>query len=66
LRSAICLVVGGVPSQQLKAEQRDEWQELLNDWHQRQFDTSTHSATGWALRKWGLLLPTPPVASSEA
>ena len=28
-----------------------------HDWHRRQPDTGTHSASGWALRQWRLPLP---------
>jgi serine/threonine protein kinase/formylglycine-generating enzyme required for sulfatase activity len=58
LRSAICLVVGSVPPQKITAEQRKLWESILTNWHQHQNDTGTHSASGWALRKWGLPLPT--------
>lgn len=56
-RSTICLVIGGVPPQRMTAEQRKAWETILTDWHQHKHDTSTHSASAWALRKWGLPLP---------
>ncbi len=64
LRSAICLVVGGVPLQQVTSEQQKVWEAILTDWYQHQHDTSTHSASGWALRKWGV--PLPALAVSES
>jgi hypothetical protein len=51
LRSALCLVVGGVSPDEVTTEQREAWQVLLADWHQRMPDTGTHSASGWALRR---------------
>ena len=38
-------------------EQRELWSSLLADWHRRQTDTGTHSASGWALRQWFPELP---------
>ncbi len=57
LRSAICLVVGHVPPDRVTMEQRDAFHTLLTDWYWHQPDTGTHSASGWALQKWGLPLP---------
>ncbi len=60
LRSAICLVVGSVPPDKVTQTQKKAWQTILSDWHVSQPDTGTHSASGWALREWGLPIPELP------
>lgn len=65
LRSVLCLAVGSVPSEQVTQEERDAWEKLFSDWYQHQRDTGTHSASGWALRHWGIPLPPLPVGEPE-
>jgi formylglycine-generating enzyme required for sulfatase activity len=50
LRSGICLAVGSVEG--IAPTAQAEWQSLLTDWYSSQPDSGTHSAAGWALRKW--------------
>ncbi|MBN1853993.1 MAG: formylglycine-generating enzyme family protein, partial [Pirellulales bacterium] len=57
LRSAVALVVGSVPSGEVSTQDRWEWEKVLSDWFKNARDAGTHSAAGWALRKWKLKLP---------
>jgi formylglycine-generating enzyme required for sulfatase activity len=41
----------------LTREVRQTWESLLANWFARQPDKGTHSAAGWALRKWQRPLP---------
>jgi formylglycine-generating enzyme required for sulfatase activity len=54
LRSAICLAIGSLSSDQLAASDTEAWIPLFTEWFQSAPDNVTHSAAGWALRKWGI------------
>jgi formylglycine-generating enzyme required for sulfatase activity len=58
LRSAIALTVGSAPATELTASEKRAWRTTLSAWYQKHPDTGTHSAAGWALRRWNLELPT--------
>ncbi|MHB9066390.1 MAG: SUMF1/EgtB/PvdO family nonheme iron enzyme [Pirellulaceae bacterium] len=55
LRSGVCLAIGSVQEPSIAAKK--VWQELWARWHAHQPDSGTHSASGWALRHWGVPLP---------
>lgn len=68
LRSAICLVVGGLPEERRQRESdvaKGAWQAIFSEWHRNQPDNATHSASGWALRQWKLPVPELPVGEPE-
>ena len=50
LRSGICLAVGSVP--ELGEDTKANWARVFDGWYMSQTDSGTHSAAGWALRKW--------------
>lgn len=50
LLSGISLAVGSVEG--IVPTAQAEWESLLTDWYSSQPDGGTHSAAGWALRKW--------------
>ncbi len=57
LRSGICLGTGSTPAEQVTEETKQAWQPFLADWYQHDSDKGVHSAAGWALRHWQLILP---------
>jgi serine/threonine protein kinase/formylglycine-generating enzyme required for sulfatase activity len=57
LRSAVCLAVGSIPEEDTNDEVRQAWRAVWENWYVHQADAVTHSAAGWALRKWKLALP---------
>jgi serine/threonine protein kinase/formylglycine-generating enzyme required for sulfatase activity len=57
LWSGLCLGVGGIPSGQLTASERNAWKPVLTQWYETASDGGTHSAAGWALRQWGFEAP---------
>jgi serine/threonine protein kinase/formylglycine-generating enzyme required for sulfatase activity len=57
LRSAICLGVGQISAEKIIDADRELWKSLALKWFVEQNDTSTHSASGWLLRRWGLTAP---------
>jgi serine/threonine protein kinase/formylglycine-generating enzyme required for sulfatase activity len=57
LRSALCLALGSVAIGGLGRQDKEAWQPILDEWHRRQPDSGTHSASGWALRAWQLPVP---------
>ena len=61
LRSGLCLAIGSL--EEPTADVKKAWQGLWIDWHVTQSDSGTHSASGWALRAWGL--PVPGVSTQE-
>ncbi len=52
LRSGICLAVGSIESPTVKL--KEVWRDLWCRWYRESSDTGTHSAAGWALRRWSL------------
>ncbi|MEO2024351.1 MAG: formylglycine-generating enzyme family protein [Fuerstiella sp.] len=64
LRSGMVLAVGSVPAADVSAPEKQAWEPVLANWYATASDTTTHSAAGWALRKWKLKLP--EIAPSEA
>jgi serine/threonine protein kinase/formylglycine-generating enzyme required for sulfatase activity len=57
LRSGLCLGLGGIPSGQLTDAERNAWKPVLTLWYETASDGVTHSAAGWALRRWGIEAP---------
>ena len=57
LRSGLCLVMGSIPLERLTAAEIDAWSPVLAEGLQSAPDSVTHSAAGWALRKWNSDLP---------
>jgi len=64
LRSALILTAGSALEPD-DAAIRD-WEALLLDWFAEKSDAQTHSAAGWALRRWGLELPEIPASTQPA
>ncbi|MBC8875300.1 MAG: protein kinase [Planctomycetes bacterium] len=50
LRSGISLAIGSI--EDIGPAAQADWESLLTDWYSSQPDGGTHSAAGWALRKW--------------
>jgi hypothetical protein len=57
LRSGVVLAVGSVPVTDVLASAKQAWEPVLVNWYATAPDTTTHSAAGWALRKWQFSLP---------
>jgi formylglycine-generating enzyme required for sulfatase activity len=57
LRTALALSVGCVQARDVSASNEQAWQSVFSNWYQTQPDSGTHSAAGWALRRWNLELP---------
>ncbi len=55
LRSGIVLAIGSITEPTTDAKQA--WEPVLGKWHRNETDSGLHSATGWALRSWGLSVP---------
>ncbi len=55
LRSGICLALGKV--NQVDAQVKDSWQELLSQWYLNQPDAGIHGAARWALQQWNIDVP---------
>jgi len=66
LRSGLCLGIGGIPSGQLTASEREAWKPVLAQWYETASDGGTHSAAGWALRQWGIEAPAPSATSQPS
>jgi serine/threonine protein kinase/formylglycine-generating enzyme required for sulfatase activity len=62
-RSGLCLALGGVDPGKLGAGEREALAEVLSDLFVRADDGATHSAAGWALRRWKI--DPPPLPSSR-
>jgi serine/threonine protein kinase/tetratricopeptide (TPR) repeat protein len=60
LRSGICLGVGQIAVDKLSDTDKERWQSLASRWFVEKGDTTTHSATGWLLRRWGIAEPKAP------
>ncbi|MEQ1827567.1 MAG: formylglycine-generating enzyme family protein, partial [Pirellula sp.] len=63
LRSGMCLAVGQLAVDKLSDTDKERWQSLASRWFVENGDTTTHSAAGWLLRRWGL--PEPKVTGSD-
>ncbi len=57
LRSGICLAVGQIAVDKLNDGDKVRWQSLASRWFVEKGDTTTHSAAGWLLRRWGIVEP---------
>jgi formylglycine-generating enzyme required for sulfatase activity len=58
--------VGSV--QRVEDEDNDSWRKVFENWYTNESDSGSHNAASWALRQWGLKLPTiepTPKPSSE-
>ena len=64
LRSAVCLGAGSLPPAAVDAQAMESWGTLLAECYRAAPDSGTHSAAGWALRRWNL--PLPEIDSSPA
>ena len=60
LRSGMCLAVGQIAVDKLSDADKELWQSLASRWFIEKGDTTTHSATGWLLRRWGIAEPKAP------
>ena len=60
LRSGICLAVGQIAVDKLIDTDKEHWQSLASRWFVEKGDTTTHSAAGWLLRRWGIAEPKAP------
>lgn len=60
LRSGLCAALGMIPPDQLDEPQLDQLNAALSNLYTQAPDGGTHSAAGWALRKWGVRPPDPP------
>ena len=56
-RSGLCAALGTIDPTTLSAAERVAVTNMLSDLYVAAPDAATHSATGWALRKWGASLP---------
>ena len=56
LRSGIVLAIGSIENAAVEAKQA--WEPVLSDWHGTQPDSGVHGAVAFALRSWGLPVPT--------
>jgi formylglycine-generating enzyme required for sulfatase activity/tRNA A-37 threonylcarbamoyl transferase component Bud32 len=59
LRSGLCIALGLVDWRGIPARQRHELTNIMTELYEESTDAATHSASAWALRKWGLPLPNP-------
>ncbi len=66
LRSGLCLAVGSIPLGQLTDAERKAWEPVLTEWYETASDGGTHSAAGWALRRWVIEAPAPPATSQPS
>ena len=66
LRSGLCLGIGGIPSGQLTEAERKAWKPVITQWYETAPDGGTHSAVGWALRRWGIEAPALPATSQPS
>ncbi len=57
LRSGMCLAVGQIAVDKLNDADKEHWRSLASSWFVEQGDTTTHSAAGWLLRRWGVAEP---------
>ncbi len=60
LRSGLCLGVGQIIVDKLSDTDKEFWQGLASRWFVEKGDTTTHSAAGWLLRRWGIAEPKVP------
>lgn len=65
LRSGICLGIGSIPVEDVSRPSRNAWEKLAGRWLQEMEDSSTHSGSGWLLRRWDLPEPTIADASEQ-
>ena len=54
-RSGISLALGGIEHPGRHA--KETWQQVLAGWYAEEVDAGTHSAAGWAMRRWNFELP---------
>jgi serine/threonine protein kinase/formylglycine-generating enzyme required for sulfatase activity len=59
LGSGLCAALGMIPPDQLDEAQLDRLKAALGEIYARAPDGGTHSAAGWALRRWGARPPEP-------
>jgi serine/threonine protein kinase/formylglycine-generating enzyme required for sulfatase activity len=58
--SGLCTALGGLEQSQLDDDERDQATKVLNNLYISAKDGATHSAAGWALRRWGQNAPQIP------
>ncbi|MCA9070786.1 MAG: SUMF1/EgtB/PvdO family nonheme iron enzyme, partial [Planctomycetaceae bacterium] len=66
LRSALCLALGEIPSEDVSDEEIAAWKPLLQSWYQVAEDGGTHGAADWILRQWEIPLPEIPSSAEPA
>jgi formylglycine-generating enzyme required for sulfatase activity len=66
-RSGMCAALGLIEPDTLDGEERVDLQRVLSELYERAPDGGTHSAAGWALRRWKAKLPeiTPTAGAPE-
>ena len=57
LRSGIALAVGTIAVADVPSFEKRKCTAVLSEWYQNAPDTGSHSAAGWALRRWRMELP---------
>ncbi len=65
--SGLCSGIGSIPPDELSMSELEAASRRLVAWHVGQPDPGTHSAAGWALRRWNKALPAPePIEGPRA
>jgi serine/threonine protein kinase/formylglycine-generating enzyme required for sulfatase activity len=65
-RSGLCAALGTIDPATLSTADRQAVADVLSDLYSHAPDAATHSAAGWALRKWGEALPEIPRSNRPA
>ena len=63
-RSGLCAALGKLPRKWLSPKEEDTLPPLLTRLYRESRDAATHSASGWALRKWRVETPTMPPSTA--
>jgi formylglycine-generating enzyme required for sulfatase activity len=64
LRSGLCAALGSLEPESLTEEERESLEAVLGELYARAPDAGTHSAAGWALRRWNVTMPALPVSAA--
>jgi formylglycine-generating enzyme required for sulfatase activity len=65
-RSGLCAALGKLEKKMLSNKEEAACKELLKELHGKAPDGAIHSASGWALRQWGVETPAIPPAQAAA
>ena len=63
LRSALAAAIGSMDTNSMEPDEVENAVSMLDHWYRKAPDGGTHSAAGWALRKWDRQLPAITVQS---